>query len=154
MVSQLKQIVIPKEEAVFRLDKNGFWRNAHGKFEHPKIIKYFHSAIRKDDLGYHVRQIRDGFEEKVYFPYEDTALFVFDIKDQTTLVLNTGEQLALEPSGLFTENDQLYLETTEHRIKFTERALMKLSRLLEEKDGDLFLLLDDISHKIRQNDQT
>ncbi|MCF8114182.1 MAG: MFS transporter permease [Desulfotignum sp.] len=150
MTSGLKQIIIPREKAVFRLDKNGIWYNEHGKFEHPKIISYFHKSIRKDDQGYHVFQIRDGYEEKVYFPYEDTALFVFDLKGTDTLVLNTTDTLHLDPSQLFTCNDNLYIKTPEHRIKFGQRALMKLSRLLIEKDERLFLVLDGTAHEIRQ----
>ncbi|MCF8091801.1 MAG: MFS transporter permease [Desulfotignum sp.] len=150
MTSGLKQIIIPREKAVFRLDKNGIWHNEHGKFEHPKIISYFHKSIRKDDQGYHVFQIRDGYAEKVYFPYEDTALFVFDLKGTDTLVLNTTETLHLDPSQLFTCNDNLYIQTPEHRIKFGQRALMKLSRLLIEKDERLFLVLDSKAHEIRQ----
>ncbi|HSL61449.1 MAG TPA: MFS transporter permease [Desulfotignum sp.] len=152
MISPLNQIVVPREDAVFRLDKNGIWHNAHGKFEHPKIIAYFHKSIRKDDQGYHVFQIRDGCEEKVYFPYEDTALFVFDLKGTDTLVLNTTETLPLAPSQLFTWNDNLYLQTPEHRIKFAQRALLKLSRRIVEKDEQLFLILDGTSHKIRQQE--
>lgn len=150
MTSHIKQIVIPKEKAVFWLDKNGIWHNAHGKFEHPKIIAYFHKSIRKDDQGYHVFQLRDECEEKVYFPYEDTALFVFDIKETDTLVLNTTETIPLDPSRLFTRNDNLYMQTPEHCIKFGQRALMKLSRMLMEKQDRLFLVLDGTTHEIQQ----
>ncbi len=150
MTSGLKQITIPKENAVFWLDKNGVWHNEHGKFEHPKIIAYFHKSIRKDEQGYHVFQIRDDCEEKVYFPYEDTALFVFDMKGTGTLVLNTTDTLPLDPSLLYTCNDNLYIQTPEHCIKFGQRALMKLARLLVEKDERLFLVLDGTAHEIRQ----
>jgi hypothetical protein len=150
MTSDMKQIIVPKENAVFWMDKNGIWHNEHGKFEHPKIIAYFHKSIRKDDQGYHVYQIRDGCEEKVYFPYEDTALFVVDLKDNHTLVLNTTDTLPLDPSRLFTRDDNLYIDTPEHCIKFGQRALMKLARLLEEKEDRLFLVLDGTAHEIRQ----
>lgn len=150
MTSHVKQIVIPKEKAVFRLDKNGIWQNEHGKFEHPKIIAYFHKSIRKDDQGYHVFQVRDQCEEKVYFPYEDTALFVFDIKGTDTLVLNTTQTIPLDPSQLFIRNDNLYMQTPEHCIKFGQRALMKLSRMLMEKQDRLFLVLDGTDHEIEQ----
>jgi hypothetical protein len=150
MTSDMKQIIVPKENAVFWMDKNGIWHNEHGKFEHPKIIAYFHKSIRKDDQGYHVYQIRDGCEEKVYFPYEDTALFVVDLKDNQTLVLNTTDTLPLDPSRLFTRDDNLYIDTPEHCIKFGQRALMKLARLLEEKEDRLFLVLDGTAHEIRQ----
>lgn len=146
----MKQIIVPKENAVFWMDKNGIWHNAHGKFEHPKIIAYFHKSIRKDDQGYHVYQIRDGCEEKVYFPYEDTALFVVDLKDNQTLVLNTTDTLPLDPSQLFTRDDSLYVDTPAHCIKFGQRALMKLAGLLEEKEDRLFLVLDGTAHEIRQ----
>lgn len=150
MAPDKKQIIVPKEDAVFWMDENGFWHNEHGKFEHPKIIAYFHKSIRKDDQGYHVYQIRDGFEEKVYFPYADTALFVVDLKGTDTLVLNTTDTIPLEPSLLFTQNDNLYIETPEHRIKFGQRALIKLSGHIEEKEGRLFLVLDGAAHEIRQ----
>jgi hypothetical protein len=150
MASEIKQIIVPKENAVFWMDKNGIWHNEHGKFEHPKIIAYFHKSIRKDDQGYHVYQIRDGCEEKVYFPYEDTALFVVDLKDLHTLVLNTTDIIALDPSQLFTQDDSLYVQTPEHRIKFGQRALMKLASHLEEKQDRLFLVLDGTAHEIRQ----
>lgn len=150
MTSGLNQIIIPKENAVFWLDKNGVWHNEHGKFEHPKIIAYFHKSICKDDQGYHVFQIRDECEEKVYFPYEDTALFVFDMKGTGTLVLNTTDTLPLDPSQLYTCNDNLYIQTPEHCIKFGQRALMKVARLLVEKDERLFLVLDGTAHEIRQ----
>ena len=82
----MKQIIIPKENAVFRMDGNGVWHNEHGKIEHPKIIKYFHQSIGKDDRGYFVFQTTDEFEEKVYFPYEETAMFVFDILFKSMIV--------------------------------------------------------------------
>jgi hypothetical protein len=153
MTSEVTHIVIPKEKAVFWLDKNGIWHNEHGKFEHPKIISYFHKSIRKDDNGYHVFQIRDQCEEKVYFPYEDTALFVFDIKGTDTLVLNTTDTLPLDPARLFTRNDNLYMQTPEHCIKFGQRALMKISRLLVEKNDQLFLVLNSTAHKIQQQQE-
>ncbi len=150
MASEKARIIIPKENAVFWMDKNGIWHNKHGKFEHPKIIAYFHKSIRKDDQGYHVYQIRDGCEEKVYFPYEDTALFVVDVKDTRTLVLNTTDTLPLDPSRLFIRDDNLYIDTPEHRIKFGQRALMTLADHLEEKEDRLFLVLDSMAHEIRQ----
>jgi hypothetical protein len=153
MSSEVTQIVIPKEKAVFWLDKNGIWHNEHGKFEHPKIISYFHKSIRKDDNGYHVFQLRDQCEEKVYFPYEDTALFVFDLKGADTLVLNTTDTLPLDPAQLFTRNDNLYIQTTEHCIKFGQRALMKISRLLVEKNDQLFLVCNGTAHNIRQQEE-
>ncbi|MCP4022082.1 MAG: MFS transporter permease, partial [Desulfobacteraceae bacterium] len=67
--SPKKQIIIPKEDAVFWMDKHGIWHNEHGPFEHPKIIKYFNASIQKDDQGYYVNQATGEFEEKVYFSF-------------------------------------------------------------------------------------
>ena len=90
-------VVIPKEEAVFWMDGNGCWRNAHGRFRHKKVIDYFHASISRDDDGYFVSQVRDGIVEKVYFRYEATALFVFDVipGEEVDLVLNTGRRIRL-----------------------------------------------------------
>ncbi len=52
MKKKRSEIVIPKDEAIFWLGKNGRWHNAHGEFQHKKIIDYFHSSIKKDDNGY------------------------------------------------------------------------------------------------------
>jgi len=79
MKEKIKEIVVPREDAVFWLDGNGFWHNREEKFTHRKIINYFHSSIRKDKKGYYLFQVHPGYREKVYFPYEDTALFVFEV---------------------------------------------------------------------------
>ena len=149
----LEEMIIPKEDALFWMDKNGDWYTETGKFEHTKIIRHFNESIQKDEMGYHLCQTREGFLEKVYFSYEDTALFVIDIKkDQgLSLVLNTREILPLEPAQLFTFSDTLYLLTPEHYIKFTPRALVKLSPFLEEKDDRFGLLLDGVFYDIPEN---
>jgi len=133
----MKKITVPKEEAVFWLDKNGRWHNQHGEFEHKKVIDYFHSVIRKDADGYYLFQETDDVQEKVYFPHEDTALFVFDVKiaDDITLTLNTKRQVPLPPETLFIREDNLYLKIDDEPVKFTANALMKLSILLED-DGE------------------
>jgi hypothetical protein len=144
MTSDIKKIIIPREKAVFWMDKNGVWHNEHGRFEHPKLIAYFNASIRRDDLGYHVYQLTDEFEEKVYFVHEDTALFVVDVtvSDPVRLVLNNRTKLTLCPEQLYTANDALYLETGEHTIKFTDRALVKLSKMMTDQEGRLFLTLN------------
>jgi len=131
--------VIPREKAVFRLDGQGFWRNAGGRFRLKKVIDYFHAAIDHDENGYYVIHDKGGIMEKVYFPYEDTALFVFDviIDKSIILVLNTKKRIELKPDNLFSENDALYLTHEGHRIKFAERALMKISGFISEKENRL-----------------
>ena len=147
-------IVIPKDKAVFWLDKNGCWHNKHGKFEHKKIIDFFHASIRKDEGGYHLLQTRDNCREKVYFHHEDTALFVFDVqKDRDfTLELNTGRRLPLTPEDLFVKNDSLYLNIgDDEQAKFSERSLMKLSDVLEVKGDDYFIRVKGELIKLKAN---
>ena len=134
---ETKEVVVPKEDAVFRLDAHGRWHNKHGVFEHKKIIDYFHSSIRRDADGYYLFQKHgDHAVEKVYFKYEDTALFVFDLInpddfDKTRLILNTKKEIPLDPKTLFIQGDNLYLEHDGHRIKFIDRALLKLAHRLK-----------------------
>lgn len=129
MTHHLTEIVIPKEEAVFRLDGNGCWRNEGGKFRSKKIIDYFNAAIRRDEAGYYLTQERDGIREKVYFPHEDTALFVTEVTfegDGGELVLNTGRRVTLHPRDLYVLNDKLYVTIDQETAKFTDRAMMRL----------------------------
>jgi len=137
----MNEIVIKKEDAVFWMDKSGCWCNDGGKFRKKKIIDLFHQSISKDDDGYFVSQVRDEIFEKVYFRFEDTALFVFAVifKDDIILKLNTGKHLPLDPSRLIIKDDNLYFTTEEDLIKFSERALMQISSIFEdagEENGD------------------
>ena len=158
------EVVIPREYALFRLDAQGYWRNADGKFKNKKIIDYFHQAIGRDSGGYFVSQDKGGIIEKVYFPYEDTAIFVFDVlfdpevtTEVTTevvpaiaLVLNTGKRMPLNPEQLFIQNDNLYIQTDGETIKFSERALMKISARFEETEDQLQIRLGDTLYPIPQ----
>ena len=138
------------EKAVFWLDGDGRWHNAHGPFEHKKIIDYFHNSIQKDEAGYYLYQETEDLREKVYFRFADTALFVFEIiqdKD-LLLVLNTGEQLPLHPKDLCVDNDALYVIKGEERVKFTQKCLMKISGRLDT-DGSTYLIrIDQKKYKI------
>ncbi|MFO7784900.1 MAG: MFS transporter permease [Thermodesulfobacteriota bacterium] len=140
MGKKRKEVVIPKEQAVFGLDARGHWRHMEqGRFENPRIIAYFHSCIRKDEQGYYLEQEHPHFREKVYFPYEDTALFVFDVAikdDDVTLILNTGRRERLRPRSLFIANDFLYMHLEGHRVRFTEHALVRIADLLEFDDEE------------------
>ena len=140
---QLKEIVVPKEEAVFWMDRFGHWHNEGGRFEHKKIIDYFNAAIRRDQDGYFVQQVRDDLLEKVYFKYEDTPLFVVDavVGEGITLLINTGETLSLETDQLFIHKDHLYLQRGEDRIKFLDRVLLKLADCIDEDPTNGFFLL-------------
>jgi hypothetical protein len=142
MKTPSKEICIGKEDAVFWLDGNGRWHNQHGPFENRKIIRFFHAHIRRDADGYHVAQQRDQLLEKVYFKYEDTALFAFDIDmaQPVTAVLNTGRRIRLKPRKLWVSGDSLYMCKGDERIKFVDRALMKISKMIESDDRDRYYI--------------
>ena len=150
MVNKIKENVIFKEDAVFWLDKNGCWRNAHGRFENNKIIDYFHSCIKRDQGGYYLSQVNGNYREKVYFGYEDQVLFVFDVirQDDITLILNTKKQIVLDPESLFVNDDNLYMRMGDETIKFVEHGLMKLAPLLEDEDGRFYIRLKDKRYRI------
>ena len=143
--ASLTDIVIPKEDAVFWMDDRGQWHNRHGRFEHKRIIDHFNRAIRRDDAGYYVTQVRGDIREKVYFPYEDTPLFVVRIipPPPLQLFLNTGETVPLDPASLFVHADHVYLQRSDERIKFSERALLALAPYLEEDGNGLILRIDE-----------
>ncbi len=148
----VKEIVIPKENAVFWMDGDGAWHNEHGRFEHPKIIRHFHTSIQRDENGYHLCQEREGIREKAYFPYEETALFVFQViqGSPVQLVLNTEKIIRLNPEELYTANDLLYIQRGDELIKFSQKALMAFAPLLDETDGQLFLCLDGERYSLRE----
>ena len=150
MTQKIKEIVIDKDDAVFWLDGNGCWHNENGKFKHKKIIHFFHSRIRRDQQGYYLYQKNGNYAEKVYFPYEDQALFVFDVisQDNITLVLNTNEQVGLKPRRLFTKNDSLYMQMGGHIIKFAEQGLIKIARYLEDDNDRLYIRIKGRRYKI------
>ena len=152
MKNKPTEIIIPKDRAIFWLDKNGRWHNAHGEFEHKKIIDYFHSSIKRDENGYYLSQKRENVQEKVYFHHEDTALFAVDlIKDNDiTLILNTKKQIKLKPRNLFIRDDDLYMRMGEEIIKFGERGLMKISDLLEYDNDQYFIKVKNRRYRILQ----
>ena len=136
MTDQLREIIIEKKDAVFRMDANGQWHNQHGRFQHKKVIEYFHTCIQKDEHGFYLTQERDNCIEKVYFPYEETAYFVFDViaGDDITLVLNTRKRLQLDLNALCIKNDNLYVRLGEDIIKFTDRCMMKIAAFMEDRE--------------------
>jgi len=133
----LPEIVIPKEKAVFWMDRFGRWHNESGRFEHKRIVDYFNASIGKDQDGYFVVQNRESVREKVYFFYEDTPLFVVDVRRECSieLVLNIGRTIPLTPEDLFVSKDTLYMRIGDERIRFTDRSMIKLSSALDYEDG-------------------
>ena len=120
------------------------------KYKHKKIINYFHSDIKKDKQGYYLFQERGKFREKVYFHYEDTALFAVDLVNEPdiTLILNTRERVALRPRSLFIKNDSLYMKLGAEIIKFTARGLQKISDLLVFEDERYFIRVKNRKYRI------
>jgi hypothetical protein len=154
MTEKNKEIVIKQDQAVFWLDANGCWQNENGKFRHQKIIDYFHSCIKRDRQGYYLYQENGSRAEKVYFRYEDQALFVFNVirQDGVILVLNTKKQIKLKPRKLFIKNDGLYMHMGEEIIKFAEQGLMQIAPLLEEENDQLFIRIKDRRYAISAKD--
>jgi hypothetical protein len=134
-------LTIGPEKAVFWMDAQGRWHNRHGPFEHKKIIDHFNASIERDKDGYYVTQENNGIREKVYFRYEDTALFVVDVvmADPIKLVLNTSVQIDLLPDAMTVRGDQLYIHSGGDRIKFSQRALLKISRIMEYR-GEMYYI--------------
>lgn len=134
------EIVISKEDAVFWLDTRGRWHNAYGPFRNHRIITHFHESIRKDQNGFFLFQRHGSRTEKVYFRYEDTALFVFDVNltQRIELILNTGRKVWLEPRNLRVHNDWLYFQWGDERVKFNERSLWKILEHVEQ-EGEHYL---------------
>jgi len=142
--------IIPREKAVFRLDKNGNWRADNETFRNKKIINYFHSLIKKDTDGFFLEQEHPDFIEKVYFPYEDTALFVNRIieKDGLILCTNTGRQIELDPEKLLIRNDDLFLQNGADLIKFNQNALMSLAAYMDAEEDQFVIHIDGKRHVI------
>jgi hypothetical protein len=153
MPTRPSEIVIRRENAVFRLDRRGRWCNQFGVFRNRRISDYFHAAIRRDAEGYFVCQEHEHCIEKVYFPYEDTALFVVDVVlgAEITLHLNTRRQLVLDPAQLFIAEDSLYLTAGDERVKFSERALMRLAETMDFTNEGYFILIGGRRYRIPEN---
>jgi hypothetical protein len=149
------EIVIPMEEAVFWMDGQGRWHNHHGPFEHKKIIDHFNAAIQKDEDGYFVGQSHDGIYEKVYFPYQDTALFVTDLfwDEPVQLLINTGKRMDLSPELLFIRDDQLFYQKGNEIIKFSQHALTKISEKIEFSESGCSIRLNGIAYSIPEGER-
>lgn len=145
MTKTKEERIITKEKAVFWMDEHGRWCNAHGPFEHKKIIRYFNSSIRRDDAGYFVAQEYDGLMEKVYFRYQVTPLFALDLIETQPprLLLNTESVIELRPENLFLLDDCLYMYCGDECIKCSPRVMLKLSDRLKFEDGVCSFQFDD-----------
>lgn len=134
-------VIISKEDAVFRMDEQGRWFNESGRITKPSIVRYFNRSLGWDETGFFVTQVVDNRLEKVYFPFEETALFAVDLtikSDRVALHLNTKADTELDPYKLFIKNDNLYMEFEGVFIRFSERSLLKIAGFLKEENGETF----------------
>jgi len=152
MTDNNSEITILKEDAVFWMDGNGRWHNHHGEFEHKKVVAYFNRSIGYDAGGYFVSQVRGDMVEKVYFPYQETALFAIDIIQNNNLqiLLNTQKQVPLNPEKLFIRNDTLFMHFENQIIKFTGRSMIKLSDRFDDANGQFTIHLNEIHYTIQE----
>lgn len=152
--SDLTQVVIPKEDAVFWMDRFGRWHNEGGIFAHKKIIDYFNASIRFDENGYFVEQVRENVCEKVYFRYEETPLFVVDVvmAEPLELMLNTGEAEVLRPDDLFVFQDRLYQKRGDEIIKFNERVLLRLADYIDYDESHYYFKISGVCQRIEERD--
>lgn len=153
MTGDSQEIIIKKEDAVFWMDGNGRWHNQHGEFEHKKVVAYFNRSIGFDADGYFVSQVRGDMVEKVYFPYQETALFAVDIiqDNDLQLLLNTQKKIPLNPEKLFIRNDTLFMHFENQLIKFTDRSLVKLSDRFDDANGQFTIHLNKRCYTIPEN---
>ena len=152
MTDKKREIIISKEDAVFWMDGNGRWHNQHGEFEHKKIVAYFNRSIGYDAGGYFVSQGRGDVVEKVYFPYQETALFAVDIiqDDDLHLLLNTQKQIPLKPQKLFIRNDSLFMHFENRIVKFTGQSMIKLSDRFDDANSQLTIHLNGVCYTIQE----
>ena len=148
--NSVKEIIIPKEKAVFWMDGNGRWHNADGPFRHPKLIRYFNSAINWDSNGFFVSQDLGDRHEKVYFRCAETALFAMEasIKTGIELLLNTRQRIPLDCQKLCVKNDRLFMHYKEILVKFTDRCMMQLSAYIEEIDDAYYFRFNETRCRI------
>lgn len=149
----MNEIVIQKEDATFWMDGQGRWINEFGRITKPSIIKHLNRSIDFDDSGFFVSQENCGRMEKVYFRYEDTALFAIDLKaasDHIHLILNTKEEILLDPESLLIKDDCMFMKVGATVVKFSERALLKISKNLKDVDGKAVLVWAEKSYPINE----
>jgi hypothetical protein len=139
--------IVSRQESQIRLKADGKWIHQGEPFRNPKIIDFFHRAIRKDDRGeYYLHNVYAGQEEHVYFEVEDTAYFVtgieFDQRAQAfEVALNTGDRGLVDVRGLWTDDrGVVYCRVLDDdRARLTEEALHRLADLSEMDDGGVYL---------------
>jgi hypothetical protein len=139
--------IVSKEESEIRLKEDGKWIHQGEAFSNPKIIDFFHRAIRKDEKGeYYLHNVYDGKQENVYFEVEDTAYFVekleFDEGAKAFKVtLNTGDDGVVDVRGLRTdERGVMYCRVLDDdRARLTNNAMHQLADLSGMDAGGVYV---------------
>jgi hypothetical protein len=141
--------IITKEESEIVLSENGEWFHQGEPFENPKVIAFFHRAIRKDQSGvYYLYNAYEEKEEAVYFEVKDTAYFIksvtFDEQDQLFRArLNTEVEVEIDLKTL--EEDRrgvMYCRVLDNdRARFSKYALVELSKYATMEDDKVFIEL-------------
>ena len=142
--------IITKEESEIVLSENGEWFHQGEPFENPKIIAFFHRAIRKDENGnYFLYNAYKEKEENVYFDVKDTAYFIKDISfDENNNVfrgrLNTEDEVELKLKTL--EEDKrgvMYCRVLDNdKARFSKYALLELSKHAIMEDDQVYIELN------------
>jgi hypothetical protein len=149
-MEKVKEVIIPKEKAVFWMDGNGRWTNENGPFKHKKLIDYFNKSIGWDAKGFFVSQELNGICEKVYFRYQETALFAVDasIAADIELLLNTRQRIPLDCRKLYVKNDRLFMRYQDTSVKFTDRCMLQVSAYIEEVDDAFYFRFNETRCRI------
>jgi hypothetical protein len=144
--------IISRDQAVFWLDRYGRWHNEHGLFEHQKIIAHFNKAIRRDKDGYYLFQRTEYGAEKVYFPYEDCALFAVDLEMNGLIkvILNTGKWIKLMPRKLHIRKNDLYMKVGEDCIKFIGHSLLKVTENMSFNNNQYYIKIKGKKYNVPQ----
>jgi hypothetical protein len=69
--------------------------------------------------------------------------------EEISLVLNTQKKIKLRPRKLFVNDDNLYVNSGEHTIKFTDNSLIRIWDLLHYEGDDYFITVKGRRYKIK-----
>ena len=132
-----------------RLDANGKWTHEGLDFENPRIIDLFNRSVNRTAGGTWVLEIgRYTYPIEV----EDTAIFVesIDLTPPVTVRLSNGVTERLDLTTLhYRAPDRLTCVTGEHFVaRFKRRPYHDLLALLDERDGDLVVVVNGAAHPL------
>ena len=139
--------LVTKDESALRIDERGRWHHRGEPVSNPKIARFFHHAIRKDETGqYYLYNDHDGHQEHVYFEIDDTVYFVLDLEIQTDPLvivahLNTDDFIDLDCRTLQQdERGMVYAWVKDSdRARLSDRALHQLAQYVLEDEHGFYL---------------